>query len=131
MQVCLLPMTRAADTWAKKNARKGQDYLIVDLVGRMGERFTVRGANGKERTFGPHDATWTRFETEIQRNERVMTFTANCIADWVQDRDSVLAEAIRQGQWRSSWKGKPVSSKFLTIEPSKPKRKRVRVTARG
>lgn len=123
-QICLLPLTRFAINWAKQNSVKGQDYLVMKLVRRVGsEHIHVRAANGEEWTFASDEATWMPYETEEQRIERAINLTSNVIADWVQDRDPLLAEAIRQKQWQSK-NGVAPSSKFLTIDPPKPKRRR-------
>lgn len=129
-QICLLPLTRFAVNWAKQNSVKGQDYLVMTLVRFAAEHIHVRAANGQEWTFAPEEATWMPYETEEQRIERAINLTTNVIADWVQPRDPLLAEAIRQKQWQPK-DGVVTSSRFLTIDPPKCKRKRAKAAARG
>lgn len=120
MKIVLLPLTRVARNWAKSNSVKGQDYLVMTLKKRVGEQLTVRAANGKTRTFGPLEATWTKYETEQERTGRVMKLTTHVIASWVEDRDPLLAEAIRQEQWKGM---APKSSKFLSVDFAKSSQK--------
>lgn len=50
----LLPMTEESRRWLRANKAKR-----CKMLKRVGERFTVRAPNGRRKTFGPHDATWT------------------------------------------------------------------------
>jgi hypothetical protein len=51
--VRLLPMTKESRAWVRANGEH------CKMLRRVAERFTVRAPNGRQRTFGPHDATWT------------------------------------------------------------------------
>lgn len=53
-RVCLLPMTAESRAWVKAN-----DAKECKMLKRAAEHFTVRAPNGRRKTFGPHDATWT------------------------------------------------------------------------
>ena len=114
-KVHALPLDRGPLNWLKMNAGKGIEYTVVTLVKREGEYLTMKAANGKVREFGPHDMTWMAITSVEEETGRIMKFTANCIADWIEDRDPLLAIAIRQEKWKGN---PPQSSKFLTIEPS-------------
>lgn len=52
--VTVLPMTVESRRWVAKNKAKRSK-----MIKRAAERFTVRAPNGRQRTFGPHDATWS------------------------------------------------------------------------
>lgn len=58
--VWLLPMTAESRTWCRANKAKR-----CKMLRRVGERFTVRAPNGRRKTFGPHDATWTVVNTSV------------------------------------------------------------------
>ena len=55
--VRVMPMTAESKKWVAINTNRKTN--AVKMVKRVAERFTVRAPNGKQRTFGPHDACWS------------------------------------------------------------------------
>jgi hypothetical protein len=53
--VTVLPMTIASRAWIAKNKANRSILLKWEA-----ERLTVRAPNGKQRTFGPREATWSK-----------------------------------------------------------------------
>jgi len=96
-KVTIIGLTREAASWIKKHCGKEGTATLLKWEC---ERTTVRAPDRKQRTFGPQEATWVEIETHQEIVTRAINLTTNVIADWVEDRDPMLAQAIRQGAWR-------------------------------
>lgn len=110
-KVTVIPISRDAERWIKKHCGKEGHATLLKW---RAERTTVRAPDRKQRTFGPQEATWTKIETRQEIVEHVINLTSNVIADWVEDRDPMLAQAIRAKAWRGTNGQLAPSSAFLS-----------------
>lgn len=63
--VIFIPLSTAARAWGKAHAFEGKVFMVRYWC----EQLTVRSPKDKRRrkTFGPHEATWMKIETEAER----------------------------------------------------------------
>ena len=96
-KVIVVGLTREAARWIKRHCGKDAHATLLKW---QAERTTVRAPDRKQRTFGPQEATWMKIETHQEIVDHAISLTTSCIAGWVEDRDPVLAQAIRDRVWQ-------------------------------